>query len=137
MLEDNLDVITPAKGQRLETPSLEELDQDYEIAADIKAKPILGYDCYSDVGRILTLKPNVALPHRSVRVDKHIHRGYFALGRKDGDNVIFDVYGPLLSIKGNCPSKQLETAVAMLAVKLLQNGYNLPANSVNYTCLGK
>jgi hypothetical protein len=132
MLKENLDFLW-IRGKRMEGPqSLSELQSDYFHAGRLTAKANNGYDPSQDIGKILTLRPD-ASPYYCTKRPKPINRGYFAYSRKEGDNVVFEIFSPYSGVKSRFPPKSLELAVALLAVTLTDAGYEIPAHSIEYS----
>ncbi|MHA1988749.1 MAG: hypothetical protein ACW98D_19170 [Promethearchaeota archaeon] len=134
MLEANLDLIK-VKGTRLPNLDLDALTKEYYIGAYIRAIPDK-IDSNQDVGRVFTIKPEVD----PINVDGHQHdrvfrsRGYFAYGRTEGDDVVFEIYIPYASGKGKkWPPNTLDTATALFALRLIRDGYGINAHDVEFT----
>ncbi|MBW3020993.1 hypothetical protein KY334_06890 [Candidatus Woesearchaeota archaeon] len=135
MLEENLNLVPVAnRGEAIEGPhSLNELEDVFFKAVSIKAKPSSEYDSSNDIGKVITLRPNADLNYTTTRVDMAISRGYFAYGKIEDEYIIFDIFSPHSSVKGTFPPKALMSAVSLFAVKLIEEGYDIPAHSIKYS----
>ncbi len=133
MLEAMLNLV-PENGEDLPSPeSLPELQKDYLLAARVKATPSEDYDASNDVGKVITLRSSVRTNLISTAGKQVTKKGYFAWGNEEGDSIVFDVYIPHPSVgRGSLP-KALKDCMALFMVKLNDEGYNIPARSIEYT----
>jgi hypothetical protein len=133
MLKSRLDLL-PLAGrveEERETPDLAKLQNEYLHIAFLTAVPSETSETDKDVERVITLRPEVTLAY-FFKNRPWIHRGYFAVGRKCGDNVVFDFFMPPAGIKQTFPPKTLENAIAGFIPALFQEGYSVVPKSIIY-----
>lgn len=126
MLKENLDLM-PQAGERRRAPTtLAELQDDYLHSADITAVSRNG-DPARDANKILTLKPNGFANDYAC-----YNKGYFAYGEAQDCTTVFRIYSPRGRRPDTFPPRSLETIVGLFAIRLTQEGYELPQNFVKF-----
>lgn len=125
--------LVPTQGKAIPQPEMDELRREYFHAANIRAGLDDVVEPEQNNGRVITLRPNVKTRYSGRRVKNQTVKGYFACGRKEGSDALFEVYAPHPSVKSKFPPKSLKLAVALFAVRLLDEGYGLGAHSINFT----
>lgn len=128
MLETELNVVH-AHGDPLPVPDITTLRDGYHLGATLRALPQLGWR--SDIYRVLQLRPTVRSSIARADGCTSVHKGYFAYGRVQENNVLFSIYTPHPNSYGH-PPKELKKAMAFFAVCLLDQGYGLPPNAITY-----
>lgn len=131
MIESMLNLVS-LTGRDLPPPDLNKLVNEYFHAANIRAETTDVPNPEQDCNRVITLRPDIGPYLRATRVEQIIFKGYFAYGRLECPNVIFEIYSSHSSVKSKFPQKSLQIAIGLFALKLLQEGYALNPHSVNF-----
>ena len=97
-------------------------------ALDVIVNPSNVADLEPDLHKIITLKHSVVTDQKmglSPNSSYSGYKGYFSIGERAGDAVVFEVYAPHNGIKPPFPTKSLKHEVGQFILRLIETGYHV------------